>query len=94
MIVHLLSCSPSETEILMNCLSSMGANDTLVLLEDGVYTLQTPERLKNLKPKQIHYILFDTQARGLNIDQSLGIGIGYEELVNLIASHSKSISWF
>lgn len=91
MNLHLVFSTPTNTSALSDCQKYANENDMIVLIEDGVYSIQIPEYkqlLNNLNWKALNS---DLRARGLSIDSSQTIN--YEKLVELTLQYDKTISW-
>ena len=71
-----------------SCLEVADKNDTLVLLQDGVYAaLEHPDI-------EAHAIGDDVQARGIMDRLPASINaISYDELVALVTEHQPVVSW-
>lgn len=100
MIVHLVRHSPHSDSRFAGCLRSLGANQTLVLMEEAVYALlpnTSARHSLDLLPAnvRVHVLEMDLAGRGLALDDlpaRIGV-IDYPELVDLCATHAKVISW-
>lgn len=70
------------------CLEVAAAEDSIVLIEDGVYSA-----LKS-SPRSLFAIEDDVQARGLasHINEDTVV-IDYTRLVELVAKHQPIVSW-
>lgn len=94
-VLHLLATSPYHSKgVLQLCLSRMGTNDALLLLQDGVYAVTTP-LLDKLNGVNVFALIPDIEARGLEPEKALKVAslIGYAEFVDLVAAYPKNISW-
>ncbi|TCK09054.1 sulfurtransferase complex subunit TusB [Marinobacterium mangrovicola] len=92
MILHTLNQAPSNKACLESCLEAMAPEDSLLLIEDGVYWLQPPFR--DLLPAEgkLFALTPDIQARGLEI--ALEQQVDDAGFVELSVSHDKVVSWF
>ncbi len=95
--LHLIQRSPFTHSALSDCLKIIGPQDSILLMQDGVYGLQHPEILNSDKNINTNALLDDVQARGLdqqppgktNINQ-----ISYSQFATLCANHKHVISWY
>lgn len=98
MSLHLLSKSPQHPAF-AQCLSALGRDDALLLLEDGVYALAGPARAQLLQLLQLGVQLCvlapDAQARGLGdaAGQEFA-GVDYAGFVALTERRQPVVSWF
>lgn len=95
MILHIVNKSPFENPTLSRCLRVLSTNDSLLLIEDGVFALQNIEQWHLPDSLPLYYLSSDTEARGIsNISNTSSTGISYADFVQLAVKHDKSISWF
>ena len=96
MILHIINKAPDQSASLIRCLDCLAPDDSLVLIEDGVYLLTwPPAKIESLAKTNIYYLQSDVKARGLaDLTVQTATPIDYSELVELVCSHSKSVSWF
>ncbi|GGB92845.1 hypothetical protein GCM10011352_18640 [Marinobacterium zhoushanense] len=93
MVLHTLNQAPANAACMASALAAMTAQDTLLLIEDGVYwTLPTfASQLANI-PGSVVALAPDLQARGLTSDAIESVDdAGF---VALCVSHDKVVSWF
>jgi len=73
------------------------AEDSLVLIEDGVYQMKeyetNPPAWKDCF-QNVYCLESDLLARGLPLPDSAGIAIDYARFVELTAEHQKVLSWY
>lgn len=94
MILHLVNKSPFSNNSLHQCLQLLGERDSIVLLEDAVLLLANPQAASGLPPaERLFAIESDIQARGLSACAGI-TGVEYEQLVELVVRHDKTLSWF
>ena len=94
MILHIVSRSPFTHDALERCRTAFTPGDLLLLIEDGVLALATPDRfLSDLQPHVVYVLRSDAQARGMTLPATVE-GIDYTGFVDLVARCSKSVSWF
>ena len=76
------------------CLRSLGPDDGIIFIEDGVYNLN--EMIgTNIQVSQPRYTLLDDcKARGLDISDQEVKGISIDQFVLLTEQYSKTLSWF
>lgn len=93
MILHTLNQPPANGSCLARCLDAMTTQDTLLLIEDGVYWA-LPAFASQLKPvaDRLYVLDADVQARGLTLPAEKRISD--EQFVALCVSHDKVVSWF
>jgi sulfur relay protein TusB/DsrH len=107
-MLHLIQKSPFQSQCLNECLKIAGADDSFLLMLDGVYALQWPDFLNNKlvfndfknTDKQLPKITVledDLLARGLVIPETHKdsiVAINYTQFVELTLNNSKTLSWF
>ncbi len=98
MHLHIVSKSPMNSnslELPLCLLLKDSVKNSLLLIDDGVYYLSSPNKLENLKEKnvKIYAIENDIVARGLNIEDDYIELIDYDKFVNLTAENTKSFTW-
>jgi len=82
--LHIINKTSAE-----NCTQSFASEDTLLLIQDGVYC-----GLSTLPHKTIYALNDDVNARGIaNKINSLIEIINYQQFVELTTTHSPIISW-
>ena len=91
MTLHILSQPPSHSAH-KSCLEHLTAEDTLILINDGVYALQTPLFSSACKSQHVFALEADTLARGIktNTEQL----INYDTFVELSCQHNPIQSWY
>ena len=72
MILHTLNKPPSNTELSQQLSQVIGVEDSVLLIEDGVYQLLASERLASdqhwsSKAKHIYALIDDVKARGIDV---------------------------
>lgn len=91
MSLHIVISSAHNHSALQDCLGIADSErDTLVLLADGLYGLNT-DLLVNAGI-QIFYLLEDAEARGI-IAPRIGEPIDYRDLVSLTEVHQSISTW-
>ena len=93
--LHLLNKSPSSG-LFDELRKALSPGDGLLLLEDGVYFLNRPEKFADLSAEiPLHFLAEDLQARGLSdaLPEN-ATAVDYDGFVALCASHDKTASWF
>ncbi len=93
--LHLIQRSPFTQSVLSDCLKVAGPNDSILLMQDGVYGLQHPE-LSNAA-QGIYILLDDLLARGIeqHNDQNSNIQqVDYSGFINQCTRHKHVISWY
>jgi tRNA 2-thiouridine synthesizing protein B len=91
-MLHTINQSPFRTGTLMTCLRFIQANDPILFLEDGVYTLDDRSRFRGiiqdlLKTNPVYGLAPDLKARGIgqvvaNVQQ-----VDYAGFVDLVEQH-------
>lgn len=97
MILHLLNCPPDEGQTSAQALAAMAAEDTLLLIEDGVYAvLDADWEGHRLGAGRLYALEDDLTARGLgsrahkrNIET-----VSMEAFVALTARARQTVSWY
>lgn len=93
MILHTLNQPPANDTCLARCLDAMAADDSLLLIEDGVYWALPAfaSRLASLQGR-LYLLAADVKARGLELPAEQCIND--DQFVALCVSHDKTVSWF
>lgn len=91
--LHTLNRGPSHASCLADCLSTMANDDTLLLIEDGVYWA-LPSHISVLNDvSHIRALKADVLARGLH--QLSGTELVDDDgFVGLCTQHDRVVSWF
>ncbi len=88
--LHLLNKAPDHARF-RRCLASIGAGDTLVLMENAVLAVAGDHALP---ATGVAALADDLAARGLTDDTDGAVtAISVEELVALTETHTTVISW-
>lgn len=99
-MLHTVNKSPTSSNCLESCLRYAAEGSAILLIEDGVYaclsgstaTATVSDVMKNF---EWYALEADLSARGISDRVIDGVKmIGYEEFVELAASHDKVQSWF
>jgi tRNA 2-thiouridine synthesizing protein B len=98
MILHTVNKSPYADKTLQSCLKAANDNDTLLLIEDGVYGALKGGEYSDLVDSagpRIVALSPDLEARGL-LDKLLSSvdTVDYAGFVELTLTHDKVVSWF
>jgi tRNA 2-thiouridine synthesizing protein B len=91
MTLHLIQRSPFSNSALKDCLNILGENDSVLLMQDGTYSLNHP-LLAGIK-NATYALTQDTTARGLTTTASTNT-IEYDEFVMLCSQHKHVLSWY
>lgn len=96
MILHIVSASPYSSDALQRCAALFGAEDGILLIEDGVLALSDPDRcLAPFKDKRVYVLQPDAEARGMSADQQASLtAVDYDGFVSLSTQFTKTVSWF
>ena len=95
--LHLVNRAASSGDALQRCLHLASPGDTVLLIEDGVYSgLPTVfSGLERNHPVTITALAPDVDARGLNGRLTSAIDtVDYEGFVKLTEQHNPVVSWF
>jgi sulfur relay protein TusB/DsrH len=94
-MLHTVNKSP-DASALRQCLQFTGADDVLVLIEDGVYCALIGHATDGwlAGPLPVYAILADVEARGLlsRVDPRVVV-IDYQHFVSLCVAHPASKRW-
>lgn len=99
MILHLVNQSPFQQQTLTSCLRFVGAEDSILLMENGVYGAIEGSPLQQELTKlaatiNIFALSADLEARGLNKRLlSFVQTINYDTFVDLSLDHDQVCSW-
>ena len=91
MTLHLIQRSPFSNSALQDCLNIIDSQDSILLMEDGVYGLQ--HKLLQQTQLTTYALQEDITARGLHAKECIK-EIDYVEFVNLCSQHKHVISWY
>ncbi len=101
MTLHLIQRSPFTHQALSNCLKTLMPEDSILLMEDGVYSIQHPllqdilTPAAQAKPTSIYALIDDVNARGLEaFNHTPILNISMAEFVEQCAQHKHVISWY
>ena len=93
--LHLVRCSAFKSHTINNCLSVLGGEDMVILLDDGVYNLQHPvlQQFQTVIPdSNLLVIQQHALARGVKL-MSEHQAIELSELIKLSLETAQSITW-
>lgn len=100
-VLHLITRPPHQSDGLFACLSRLGQGDALLLLADGVYTVQHADMLAKLLGQSgavratCHVLQDDLACRGL-LEVALPDAIdrvNYPRFVILTQIHGHCLTW-
>ena len=92
MVLHLVNNSHSA---LQQCLHYLGPQDSLLLIQDGVFASAAEQALIGPYKDRVYALEDDLQQRGLDKKAPDWLQrIGYSGFVELTVSHAKTQSWF
>lgn len=104
MILHTLNKTQSNTELNQQLLIACSSNDSVLLIEDGLYQVLAPQLFSDKKhwsskTSNVYALLEDAKARGIDfnkLDPQLEHiqFISYAEFVALAAEHNNTVSWY
>ncbi len=89
MNLHLIQRSPFTNSALDDCLKIIGEDDSLLFMQDGVYSLNHPTI--NAVSVTYYALQDDVLARGIKATSNI---IDYTAFVKLCEKYDKVISWF
>lgn len=95
-ILHIVNQSPGAAPALRACLARLGEDDSLLLIEDGVYAgAARAESAAWLAGRKVYALEPDMAARGLEpADRLAGlVAVDYAGFVQLAAAHAQVLSW-
>ncbi|AOY87615.1 hypothetical protein BKP64_05200 [Marinobacter salinus] len=87
--LHILNKPPGHPRFEV-CQSMLGADDALLLTENGTLALTVSDIMKT---DQVYALGADVSARGMDQGQTAVSLIGYEEMVALTLQAQQVISW-
>jgi tRNA 2-thiouridine synthesizing protein B len=95
MILHLIKHSPFDSNAMEQCINLLGADDGVLLLENGVYGLiwQTNRMQKLSQSHQLYVLKTDATTRGISTIPEYFTTINYDGFVDLTLQFNSSISW-
>lgn len=95
MILHIVNQSPFSHHALQQSLRALGDNDSIILIEDAVLLLSNPEYIAALpSSNQLFVLQPDCDARGISSNDKIATPVDFTQFVELVAKHTKSVSWF
>ena len=98
MTLHLLNKSPQIMSLYSNMLASLSDNDSILLIEDGVYgSLEAHTKIFKGLPGTVRLFVLkaDTETRGLSERISaLFEVIDDNQFVELTCQNEKVVSWY
>ncbi len=87
--LHILNKTPDHPRF-SECLGTLGADDVLILTENGVLALATEVHLNT---RHIYALAPDAQARGMAESTDDSILVDYQDMVDLTLQAQRVISW-
>lgn len=97
MILHIINKSPFSHHSLNSCLKNLNEEDSILLIEDGVFLLTNPniEPALDMSNTKLHALKNDMTSRGVGALAHQNIGyVDYSGFVDLVCEHSKTMTWF
>ncbi|BBL70471.1 sulfurtransferase complex subunit TusB [Methylogaea oryzae] len=95
-VLHIVNRSPMAAPALRQCLARLGEDDSLLLIEDGVYAVAAQgEAAALLAGRRVYALEADLAARGLDQAERLaGVEtVDYAGFVRMAAEHAQVLSW-
>ncbi|MGR6873956.1 sulfurtransferase complex subunit TusB [Pseudomonas sp. HK3] len=96
MTLHLIQKSPFSNSALKDCLAIINTNDSVLLMQDGVYACKDKafiDLANSTASNKIYALTDDLRARGVDAIDHLQT-INYTEFVELCAHSNNVISWY
>jgi len=91
--LHLVRQSPYQSNDIVHCLELVTAADSVVLLDDGCYTLASNKIDQLLAITNNVYVIKDhSEARALNTNP-LVKAISLKEINTMLFQHHNSVTW-
>lgn len=95
MTLHTLNRPPSDDALLKDCVSALVADDTLLLIEDGVYCALAARPLAVPQGVRCVALAADVDARGLAQRLAPDVEVIDDAgFVELCCQHDRVLSWF
>lgn len=96
--IHLISVSPVHSDQFAQCRQLLKPQDAVVFMGDATYALpqlygNDGATMSDIMQSQVYVMASDAEQRGVYLPEQ-ATTIDYDELVQLCANHTKSISWF
>lgn len=99
--LHMIASSAHSRSGMSDCLSLLGSDDAVVLIEEGVLALSQPgmDILQSLKTRlgsgdHLYFVRDHLVARGLSDDIAGWQAIDMDRLVDLHCEFDKSLTWY
>lgn len=75
------------------CLRAISSGDSVLLIEDGVYALMSPDQKLGILPDNcaVYVLGADAKARGLPVSEE---AIDYDRFVALCVEHDQVLCWY
>jgi tRNA 2-thiouridine synthesizing protein B len=91
--LHILNKPPEHTRVRL-CLSVVGPEDGVLLIENGVLAVAVNEvETLNVNTERCFALQPDLEARGLLSKAGSAQAVSFEDMVGLVASAENVISW-
>jgi tRNA 2-thiouridine synthesizing protein B len=91
-ILHLIRCSAFSSNQLENCLATLAEVDSIVLLDDGCYSMVHRCLIDNIAKGNVYIVTEHATARGLEPPLKIN-NISLTELTELMFSHHSVVTW-
>lgn len=92
-ILHIVRSSAFNDNKLNLCLSVISSQDTLFLMDDGVYNVAHPKLISRSDSLTVYALYNHLQARGIDIGDSAIDLANLKDLVSLSDTATKVITW-
>jgi tRNA 2-thiouridine synthesizing protein B len=95
-MLHLIRTSAFQTSDFEQCLNVAQTGDTIVLLDDGCYSLTHDlwhQALSKITLSALYIIKDHAQARSINIDKEKVNDLTLAALMTLICKTEKLVTW-
>lgn len=92
MTLHIVNKSPYSSSALSDCIDNLAEGDALLLIEDGVYAINSPA-LDKIADRPVYCLKADAEARGLPVPEAVE-AIDDARWVELCTRHNPIVSWY
>ena len=91
-ILHLIRRSAFNSNQLENCLATLSAADSIVLIDDGCYSINHPSLIAVISTHHVYVVTEHVNARGVCLIDSIN-SISLKELTDLMFNHDSVVTW-
>ncbi|WP_394174422.1 sulfurtransferase complex subunit TusB [Thalassotalea litorea] len=91
--LHIVRSSGFTHNKLRQCVQTLMADDSIILIDDGVYNIHHPDMMPFLQKQKVYALQEHIQARGLTpVSDSIKL-CQYDDFVALTIDSDKVITW-